>query len=343
MPISASFKRKKPRWILMAFILLSNCGGTPIDQALEPDFEVSFDIENPQLVAIGIIDEMSDTLTAIDFTQRIERLASLAPELMEDPEQAKRMKKEIVDYFLQNHIYLMEAEKKNISIDSSILVAEIEEFKSRYDTHEEYLRELENLDLSEEGFKKDTEQRLKRRQLIDDMRNSVSEPDSAEIQSYRESQQEARRVSHILFSFDRISDELTIQDLQQQAELVLDSLKDGEDFEELARRHSDDGSSRLGGDLGFFKRGQMVAPFEATAFDLDKNGSMSQKLTRTRFGYHIIKLVSTRVDPLQDWNESKTGLVNQIRQSVQSEQLSELRSRATLRLNSAHISEEEYH
>jgi parvulin-like peptidyl-prolyl isomerase len=83
------------------------------------------------------------------------------------------------------------------------------------------------------------------------------------------------RVSHILV------------EKQSQALRVLEELRSGKNFKELARKHSLCPSGKRGGDLGFFGRGQMVREFERVAFDL-KVGELSNPV-KTRFGYHIIK------------------------------------------------------
>lgn len=72
---------------------------------------------------------------------------------------------------------------------------------------------------------------------------------------------------------------------------LIDSLhtlaKNGADFAELARRFSEDGSAQRGGDLGFFRRGTMVQPFDSISFAL-ADGELSEPFA-TDFGYHIVK------------------------------------------------------
>jgi peptidyl-prolyl cis-trans isomerase SurA len=78
-----------------------------------------------------------------------------------------------------------------------------------------------------------------------------------------------------------------------EAEALLERVSAGEDFAELAREHSDDvGTASLGGDLGWFRRGQMLAEFENAAFALAP-GRVSN-IVETLFGYHIIKVERVR-------------------------------------------------
>jgi peptidyl-prolyl cis-trans isomerase C len=83
------------------------------------------------------------------------------------------------------------------------------------------------------------------------------------------------RASHILV------------EKQSQALRVLEELKGGGNFKELAKEHSTCPSAKRGGDLGFFGRGQMVKEFEKAAYALDV-GEVSGPV-RTQFGYHVIK------------------------------------------------------
>lgn len=89
-------------------------------------------------------------------------------------------------------------------------------------------------------------------------------------------------ASHILRSTESRSKEIALEEIND----IKAELNSGADFAELARGHSECPSGNRGGDLGSFKRGNMVPEFEKAAFGLDVN-SISD-VVKTDFGYHLI-------------------------------------------------------
>ncbi len=76
------------------------------------------------------------------------------------------------------------------------------------------------------------------------------------------------------------------------AESILKRLKQGANFASLARQYSTCPSKSKGGDLGFFKEGDMVIPFEREVKRISV-GSIG-KVVATQFGYHVIKKTGQR-------------------------------------------------
>jgi parvulin-like peptidyl-prolyl isomerase len=72
-----------------------------------------------------------------------------------------------------------------------------------------------------------------------------------------------------------------------EAEDLLKKLAQGEEFAELAKKFSKCPSSKVGGDLGTFKRGRMVEAFDEAVFALGTD-EISEPV-RTQFGYHLIQ------------------------------------------------------
>jgi peptidyl-prolyl cis-trans isomerase C len=97
------------------------------------------------------------------------------------------------------------------------------------------------------------------------------------------------RASHILLMYagsSRSSATRSKEEAQTKIAALKTELDGGADFADLARRNSDCPSKAKGGDLGSFGRGQMVKPFEDTAFGLPVGGTSD--VIETQFGYHII-------------------------------------------------------
>lgn len=95
------------------------------------------------------------------------------------------------------------------------------------------------------------------------------------------------------------------------AEGILERLRAGGDFAELARKQSEDkGSAASGGDLGCFERGRMLVEFDNAAFGLEK-GQLSE-LVRTSAGYHIVRQDDRKDEATRPLSEVKEPLRQQL-------------------------------
>ena len=114
-------------------------------------------------------------------------------------------------------------------------------------------------------------------------------------------------VKHILISPDSL-DGMTTEEIEEankkalnEAKDIIKKLKNGEDFDELAKEYSDDtASAEKGGDLGWISKGETVAEFEEAAYAL-KKGTYTTSPVKTTYGYHIIyKVDEKEKDALDD-------------------------------------------
>jgi peptidyl-prolyl cis-trans isomerase D len=100
------------------------------------------------------------------------------------------------------------------------------------------------------------------------------------------------RASHILIRWDDASD-ASKKKAKEKARKILADIKAGANFAEKAREFGTDGTATKGGDLGWFKSGAMVKPFEKAVFAATKKGVLND-VVETDFGYHIIDVTGLK-------------------------------------------------
>ncbi|HVN87460.1 MAG TPA: SurA N-terminal domain-containing protein [Candidatus Binatia bacterium] len=142
--------------------------------------------------------------------------------------------------------------------------------------------------------------------------------DDAAVQAYYDDHREQYdkpeevQARHILFNLSPAATEAEKSKARQQASEVLAKAKAGEDFAALAKQYSqDEGTKAKGGDLGFFKRGQMTQTFEDAAFALQP-GSISE-LVESPFGIHIIKVEGKHAAETQTLEQVRPQIVDTLK------------------------------
>lgn len=115
---------------------------------------------------------------------------------------------------------------------------------------------------------------------------------------------------HILIKVADGAAEEDVEKARKKAEDVLELAREGKDFAELAKTHSEGPSGPNGGYLGSFKKEDMVKPFSDQAFAMQA-GQISD-LVRTRFGWHIIKVEKVNEGSTRSFEEAHNGIRNKL-------------------------------
>ena len=113
-------------------------------------------------------------------------------------------------------------------------------------------------------------------------------------------------VQHILFMTVNKPD-AEVEEIKKKAQDVLNQVKKGSKFDELAKKYSEDPGTRdKGGDLGWIVENQTVKEFQSVAFSLPK-GQVSD-LVRTQYGFHIIKVLDKETAHTKPFDEVKVQI-----------------------------------
>jgi peptidyl-prolyl cis-trans isomerase C len=116
---------------------------------------------------------------------------------------------------------------------------------------------------------------------------------------------------------------------EDEAKAVLAELKNGGDFEKLAKAKSKDPSAaQNGGDLGYFTKDQMVPEFAETAFKLPK-GQLSDPV-KTQFGWHVIRAEDKRAKAVPTFDQVRPQLVQFVVRNAQAAMVAKLREGAKI-------------
>ena len=118
---------------------------------------------------------------------------------------------------------------------------------------------------------------------------------------------------------------------KEEAEGIIKDLEKGTDFADLAKKSSDGPSAAQGGDLGWFKPGQMVKPFADAVAKMEKN-TYTKEPVQTEFGWHVIKLEDKRDVKPPELEVLKPQLKAQLERDKMMAYMQELRGKADVKV-----------
>ncbi len=140
-----------------------------------------------------------------------------------------------------------------------------------------------------------------------DVPGGVQQPSQQQIQAYYNAhlsdyqQPEQAKSRHVLIQVAPNADAKTDAAAKAKAEDVLKQLKAGGNWNDIAKKYSDDpGSKGTGGELGFSQRGRMVPEFDKAIFS-QKIGDI--QIVKSQFGYHVVQVEDRQAAHTQPINE----------------------------------------
>jgi peptidyl-prolyl cis-trans isomerase D len=202
----------------------------------------------------------------------------------------------------------------NAEVDIDYVLLESQQIKNIKPTAEEIQAYFET---HKEKYKTDPE--IKVRYVYLNPENYVAKVTVLEedIADYYESNLEQFKspqtvqARHILIEVDQSATPEKVEAARLRIEEVYKLAKAGQDFAELAKQYSEGPSKTKGGDLGTFRRQDMVKPFSDTAFAMQA-GEISEPV-RTNFGWHIIKVEQVNPATTQSLDDARPEIENKLK------------------------------
>lgn len=249
-----------------------------------------------------------------DFVQKQVQLIS-AQGQMPDENMMKMLRKKALDHLVNMELVQQELKKHGVTISDEDVNQAYQEEVQRMGGEEQMNAFLASRGATAEDLKEIIKQRLPIFKLQDIVTADVQPATEEEARAYYDQNQqmfnapERVHAYHILIKVsDNPSDEELAQAKKKAEEIAAKARQKGADFEALARQFSEDpGSAPNGGDLGYFRKGQMVPEFEAAAFSLPI-GKISSPV-KTKFGFHIIKVVDKKKAGMIPYEEIKDKII----------------------------------
>lgn len=213
-----------------------------------------------------------------------------------------------LEKLLARELIFQEAMAKGTIADEAMIAEEKQKIIANFPSEEEFYATLAKGGITPEDYHRMLRQDATVNMVSEAKLQELGEPDEAEVlatfEQYPEKMVRAGRVRacHILIRVDDQDDEAAtrlVAELQQRSA--------GEDFADLARQYSACPSSTGGGDLGYFRRGDMVKEFDEVAFTAPVGEVVGP--VRTQFGLHLVKVLEREADVQMTFDEARPKIV----------------------------------
>jgi len=208
---------------------------------------------------------------------------------------AARLKRDVLTSMIDRKLIKQKIRELNIVITAEEITQAIEDIKRQNKMTQEALNAaLLAQGITFEQYKAQMKSELERLRLMSQEVKAKIQVSEREIREYYEansalfSEEPTYRARHIFLKVDKNASNDEIKKIMAKAADVMTEAKSNNDFVALAKKYSDDPGAAEGGDLGTFKKGDMIPEIEDAVITM-KPGEISELVT-TPAGFHIIKL-----------------------------------------------------
>jgi peptidyl-prolyl cis-trans isomerase SurA len=248
-------------------------------------------VVNQDIITLSEVERWMSPLLILENVRAEDRL--------EKKEQIRELRRKVLDQIIEDKLIEQEATRSGVKVSAKEMESALEEIRQRNNaTQEELEKALASEGLTFDRYKKQIEKQIQRMKVVQWAIKKEAKGGEKELVDFyqknisRYRSTEMYRPRHILFVVPKGATPEQVQEAKKRCQKALERIYKGEDFGEMALLYSEDISAKDRGDLGYFKKGELLPAFEREALRL-KPGEVSG-IVRTDYGFHIIKLVERR-------------------------------------------------
>ncbi len=278
------------------------------------------DAEKKQVVAE--IEDKKITKQDFNYYLSIEKLnwKVQGQEFPTDELQLKQIKAQIFEALIENETIVYLAKQEEITVDEESAANQVEEMRDiiieDIGGQEEYEGFLEDNNITTEEFDAFLNDYFLRNQYVQGLYEKITKDISVSEEEVKEYYEENKRFFDP--STAKAKHILANKENKELAEEIAKKAKDGEDFDKLIEEYGEREEISEAADLGEFGKAQMVTEFSDATFALEKG--QTSDVVETEFGFHVIKLEEKNEEPIQEFDEVKEQLTQQLEQNAQQEE-----------------------
>ncbi len=313
---------KPSGWIIGIVLLISFVLTAPL-RAVEPlgGQDLTADMNIP-----GVVAKVNDVELRSDYIRFRLNLDMRRIGQNLNAQQKAKLAQTIIEKEIVRELMYQEGQAKGSGVSSETIEKEMQEFKKSYGTNEEFQKALKQRGITEDELKKGIEVDLIAKNLLDDrVKGKVHITDTQVKKFYEDKKEsfhrpESFRARHIFVAYVpfEVVQNTPPEELKEKADgyraaskkkidEVYGKVKSGGNFEELAKKYSEDaGSASKGGDLDFIYKGVFDPMFDKAVAKL-KIGETSD-IVETEYGYHIIQLMETKPSDYAPFKEVEESI-----------------------------------
>jgi peptidyl-prolyl cis-trans isomerase SurA len=216
-----------------------------------------------------------------------------------DEAQIKETESRILDQLIDEKLVKQEVVRLKIVVSEKEVAMGVEDMmKNTNLSEDQFKKALAEQDITMEEYREQMKSEMERLRLLDAEVKSKVQVKEKEIASYYKEHMDnfntppEVRLQQILLMIPPGASEQEIGQIRGRAEEIVQKIKKGEDFTSLVRLYSQDSSAATGGDIGFFKQGELMPAINEVAFSLYIGEASS--VIQTSAGFHIIKVLEKR-------------------------------------------------